>query len=66
VAVLGAVFFTGLGGRPTRADFAGATESVTFLGLALVLTAGALTLLLPRPGAARRPAAEPEVLAEAA
>ncbi len=66
VAVLGAVFFGGLGARPSRADFAATTEVVTFLALALVLTAAALTLLLPRPTPAASPAAEPELLAEAA
>jgi EmrB/QacA subfamily drug resistance transporter len=66
VAVLGAVFFTGLGPHPSRADFAAATEAVTFLALALVVLAAGLTLLLPRPEAAHRPAAEPEVLVEAA
>jgi EmrB/QacA subfamily drug resistance transporter len=66
VAVLGAVFFGGLGLRPSRADFAGSTEAVTFLALALVLTAAALTLLLPRPEPLSRTASEPEVLAEAA
>jgi len=66
VAVLGAVFFSGLGPHPSRADFAGSTEAVTFLALALVLIAAALTLLLPRPAARPRTASEPEVLAEAA
>jgi hypothetical protein len=66
VAVLGAVFFSGLGPRPTRADFAGSTEAVAFLALALVLTAAALTLLLPRPAVVSRTESEPEVLAEAA
>jgi len=66
VAVLGAVFFGGLGARPSRDDYAAATEAATFLALALVLTAAALTLLLPRPATAPRTAAEAEVLAEAA
>jgi predicted MFS family arabinose efflux permease len=66
VAVLGAVFFGGLGTRPSRGDFAAATESVTFLALALVLTAAVLTVLLPKPAPASQPAAEPEVLVEAA
>jgi EmrB/QacA subfamily drug resistance transporter len=66
VAVLGAVFFGGLGARPSRGDFAAAAESVTFLALALVLTAAVLTVLLPKPAPAARPAAEPEVLVEAA
>jgi MFS family permease len=66
VAVLGAVFFGGLGARPSRDDFAAATEAVTFLALALVLTAAALTLLLPRPATAPQTTAEPEVLVEAA
>jgi EmrB/QacA subfamily drug resistance transporter len=66
VAVLGAVFFGGLGARPSRDDFAAATEAVTFLALALVLTAAALTLLLPRAAAAPQRTAEPEVLVEAA
>jgi EmrB/QacA subfamily drug resistance transporter len=66
VAVLGAVFFGGLGAHPSRADFAAATEAVTFLALALVLTAAALTLLLPRPAAVPQATPEPEVVAEAA
>jgi MFS family permease len=66
VAVLGAVFFGGLGARPARADFAAATEAVTFLALALVLTAAALTLLIPRPAPAPAPAEEPLLEAEAA
>lgn len=49
VAVLGAVFFSGLGTRPSRADLAATTEAVTFLALALVVIAAALTLLLPGP-----------------
>jgi EmrB/QacA subfamily drug resistance transporter len=66
VAVLGAVFFGGLGAHPSRDDFAAATEAVTFLALALVLTAAALTLLLPGPAAAPQSTADPEVLVEAA
>jgi EmrB/QacA subfamily drug resistance transporter len=66
VAVLGAVFFGGLGTRPSRGDFATATEAVLFLALALVLTAAALTLLLPRPEAAPTAAVEPEPALEAA
>jgi EmrB/QacA subfamily drug resistance transporter len=66
VAVLGAVFFGGLGSHPARGDFAAATESVAFLALALVLTAAVLTVLLPKPAPASQPTAEPEVLVEAA
>jgi EmrB/QacA subfamily drug resistance transporter len=66
VAVLGAVFFSGLGAHPSRDDFAATTEAVTFLALALVLTAAALTMLLPRPAAAPQTTTEPEVLVEAA
>jgi EmrB/QacA subfamily drug resistance transporter len=66
VAVLGAVFFGGLGTRPSRGDFAAATESVTFLALALVLTAAVLTVLLPKPAPASQPTVEPEALVEAA
>jgi hypothetical protein len=66
VAVLGAVFFGGLGTRPSRGDFAAATESVTFLALALVLTAAVLTVLLPKPASASQPTVEPEALVEAA
>lgn len=66
VAVLGAVFFGGLGARPSRDDFAAATEAVTFLALALVLTAAALTLFLPRPATAPQRTVEPEPLVEAA
>lgn len=62
VAVLGAVFFGGLGDHPSREDFAAAAEAVAFLALALVLTATALILLLPRPAARRAPAVEPEPL----
>jgi EmrB/QacA subfamily drug resistance transporter len=68
VAVLGAVFFGALGPNPSRASFAGATESVMFLVLALVLTTAVLTLLLPRRDAARvpQPEAERNALADAA
>jgi EmrB/QacA subfamily drug resistance transporter len=66
VAVLGAVFFGGLGTRPSRGDFAAATESVTFLALALVLTAAVLTVLLPKPAPASQPTMEPEALVDAA
>jgi EmrB/QacA subfamily drug resistance transporter len=67
VAALGAVFFSGLGAHPSRADFAATTEAVTFLALALVVIAAALTLLLPRPAAAPQSEAEPaEALADAA
>ncbi len=66
VAALGAVFFGVLGTRPARADFAAAAESVTFLALALVLAASALTALLPRTRQAKSPVAEPEILVEAA
>jgi EmrB/QacA subfamily drug resistance transporter len=66
VAVLGAVFFSGLGSHPSRDDFAASTESVTFITLALILTAAALTMFLPRPSSAAQPVAEPEVLVEAA
>jgi EmrB/QacA subfamily drug resistance transporter len=67
VAVLGAVFFGGLGSHPSRGDFARATEAVTFLALILVLTAAALTLLLPRPAATGEPqVTEEEAFAEAA
>jgi EmrB/QacA subfamily drug resistance transporter len=65
VAVLGAVFFGGLGTHPSRGDFATAAEAVTFLALALVLIAAALTLLIPRPAAPARPAAEREPALEA-
>lgn len=67
VAVLGAVFFGGLGLHPSRSDFAATTESVSFLALALVLTAAALTVLLPRPATApASTSTESEILAEAA
>lgn len=67
VAVLGAVFFGGLGAHPSRAGFAATTEAVTFLALALVVVAAGLTLLLPRPATTSGPAAEPEeALADAA
>jgi EmrB/QacA subfamily drug resistance transporter len=67
VAVLGAVFFGGLGGHPSRADFAATTETVSFLLLALVLIVAALTVPLTRAATAHAAtAAEPEVLAEAA
>ncbi len=66
VAVLGAVFFGILGPNPSSADYAAATESVTFLALALVLTAAALTALLPRVRRVAAPVAEPEILVEAA
>lgn len=66
VAVLGAVFFSGLGARPSRAGFAATTEAVTFLALALVVVAAGLTLLLPRPAAPRSTSEPEEVLADAA
>jgi EmrB/QacA subfamily drug resistance transporter len=66
VAILGVVFFGGLGTRPSRGDYAASAEAVTFLALALVVTMAALTLLLPNPRPASRPAEEAELLVEAA
>ncbi|MDT0341843.1 MFS transporter [Streptomyces litchfieldiae] len=48
VAVLGTVFFSGAGGRPTGADFVGAAQDVTLLALGLTVTAFLLGFLLPR------------------
>jgi len=49
VAVLGALFFATLGPSPTRADFVAATELIAIVDCVLVLTAAALTYLMPRP-----------------
>jgi EmrB/QacA subfamily drug resistance transporter len=66
VAVLGALFFGTLGSNPSRGDFATATEAVSVLALALVLTAAALTVLLPRPAASLEEPVMEEALVEAA
>ena len=66
VAVLGALFFGILGAHPSGDGFAAAAEAVTLVGVALVLTASALTVLLPRPKRAETPVVEPEILVEAA
>ncbi|MCW2943071.1 MAG: transporter [Actinomycetia bacterium] len=46
VAVLGTLFFSTLGSRPSIADFVSALELVTGLGGVLILTATGLTVLL--------------------
>ena len=68
VAVLGTVFFAVLGPRPVLTDFTAAAGTVSLIAIALVLTASALTLLLPRRPD-ESPAvgdAEPEPIPEAA
>jgi MFS family permease len=52
VAVLGALFFALLGTNPAPADYAAATELIAIVDCVLVLTAAALTYLMPRPAAA--------------
>ncbi|MFB7666430.1 MFS transporter [Kitasatospora sp. NPDC056138] len=51
VAALGAVFFTALGARPGRADFASAAELTAWIGVLLLAAATALVTLLPWPTA---------------
>ena len=58
VAVIGAVFYTRLG--VTRASTVSAMEMAMAINAVVVLAAAALTLLLPRRTAARRPAATAE------
>jgi EmrB/QacA subfamily drug resistance transporter len=53
VAVIGAVFFGDLGGIGGRGSFVTAMELAMTIDAILLVAAAAVTLLLPRPGAAR-------------
>jgi EmrB/QacA subfamily drug resistance transporter len=53
VAVIGAVFFGGLGATPVRASFVSAMELAMTIDAVLLAAAAAVTLLLPRVAAAR-------------
>jgi MFS family permease len=48
VALIGAVFYGGLGSAPARASFVSSAEVVFWIDLALLAVAAALTFLLPR------------------
>jgi EmrB/QacA subfamily drug resistance transporter len=48
VAVIGAVFYTVIGGAPTRASFVSGLQVVAWIDAALLVAAAALTFLLPR------------------
>jgi len=62
VAIIGAVFYTRLG--PGRASAVPAMELAMAVNAVVALAAAALTLLLPRRPAARRPAVTEEPAAE--
>jgi EmrB/QacA subfamily drug resistance transporter len=49
VAVIGAVFYTLIGGAPTRASFVSGLQVVAWIDAGLLVIAAALTFLLPRP-----------------
>jgi hypothetical protein len=53
VAVIGAVFFGDLGGIGGRGSFVSAMELAMTIDAILLVAAAAVTLLLPRPGAAQ-------------
>ena len=59
VAIIGAVFYAALGGAPGRASFVTALQVVAWVDLALLVVAGALTFLLPRPHPRPHPATHP-------
>ena len=48
VAVIGAVFYTAIGGAPTRAGFVSGLVVIAWTDVALLIAAAALTFLLPR------------------
>jgi EmrB/QacA subfamily drug resistance transporter len=48
VAVLGTVFFTGLGGRPAIGDFVGSARTIALIALGLIVVAFLIGFLLPR------------------
>jgi MFS family permease len=48
VAVLGTVFFSGLGARPAVGDFVGSARTIALIALGLVAVAFAIGFLLPR------------------
>ncbi|MDT0445216.1 MFS transporter [Streptomyces johnsoniae] len=56
VAILGTVFFSGVGAAPAVADFVGAARHVTLLALALTVAAFALGFLLPHRARQQPPA----------
>ncbi len=59
VAILGTVFFAGIGARPVLGDFLHASRVVALIALALTVVAFGLAFLLPRRARAVHPAAAP-------
>jgi hypothetical protein len=54
VAIIGAVFYGGLGGIPARGTFVSAMELAMTCAAVLLVVAAAVTLLLPRRAGSRR------------